>query len=345
MSFSTMNSASTTLYQPVTYLTHPLIEIYPAQTILELQFFLHANLASQFLSPETFSLSPFTLLLTPGCLPPTPVYAACLQAGIAWPQWIHALGGKALYVFVMDSNLKVRIGEVDDAVTFWFVDPSLESSAHPTSKIQTQISSDEHQSLMTLKLQATLDSIQMSALLTSSCLFNSTRNAANDSDSESDTELTASSSLFSSSMSSLSSTASSPISKSSNLSLPLEIPASSKVPIYVPRGCCPTPSLAPAQMIDATSHHHLSHSQRRLARSTVDKGKVDTCRYTYQGGQTLVMMGGVMLGGVKSAGTVNAEKATKPRSSTIRTPQSVSTTNFQTIKKGPDSSKNWHACV
>ncbi|KAJ3784276.1 hypothetical protein GGU10DRAFT_33396 [Lentinula aff. detonsa] len=132
MSFSTGNSASTTLYQLMTYLTCPLIEIYPAQTILQLQFFLHANLASQFLSPETFSLSPFTLLLTPGCLPPTPVCAACLQAGIAWPQWIRALGGKALYVFVMDSNLKM----------------------------QTQISSDEDQSPMTLKLQATLDSVR-----------------------------------------------------------------------------------------------------------------------------------------------------------------------------------------
>ncbi|KAJ3735605.1 hypothetical protein DFJ43DRAFT_817174 [Lentinula guzmanii] len=359
MSFSTGNSASTTLYQLVTYLTRPLIEIYPAQTILQLQFFLHANLASQFLSPETFSLSPFTLLLTPGCLPPTPVYAACLQAGIAWPQWIRALGGKALYVFVMDGNLKVRTGEVDDAVTFWFADPS-ESSAHPTSKIQTQISSDEDQSPMTLKLQATLDSVRsrsstaakprMSALLTSSCLFNSTRNAVNDSDSESDTESTASSSLFSEtssieSMSSLSSTASSPVSKSSNLSLPLEIPASSKVPVYIPRGRRAAPSLAPAQTIDTTSHHHLSRSQRRLARSTVDKGKVDTCRYTYQGGQTLVMTGGVMLGGVKSAGAVNSPKVTKPRSSTIRTPQSVSTINSQTIRKGPDSSKNWRARV
>ncbi|KAJ3749922.1 hypothetical protein DFH05DRAFT_11743 [Lentinula detonsa] len=272
MSFSTGNSASTTLYQLVTYLTCPLIEIYYAQTILQLQFFLHANLASQFLSPETFSLSPFTLLLTPGCLPPTPVCAACLQAGIAWPQWIRALGGKALYVFVMDGNLKVRIGEVDDAVTFWFAEP-LEPLAHPTSKMQTQISSDEDQSPMTLKLQATLDSVRSrsspaakprkSALLTSSSLFNSNRNAFNDLNSESDTDSTPSSSLFSKtssieSMSSLSSTASSPVSKSSNLSLPLEIPASSKVPVYVPCGRRPALSLAPAQMIDPTSHHHLS---------------------------------------------------------------------------------------
>ncbi|KAJ3983175.1 hypothetical protein F5890DRAFT_1601700 [Lentinula detonsa] len=281
------------------------------------------------------------------------------HAGIAWPQWIRALGGKALYVFVMDGNLKVRTGEVDDAVTFWFADPS-ESSACPTSNIQTQISSDEDQSPMTLKLQATLDSVRscsspaakprMSALLTSSCLFNSTRNALNDSDSESDTESMASLSLFSEtssieSMSSLSSTASSPVSKLSNLSLPLEIPASSKVPVYVPRGRHAAPSLAPAQTIDPTSHHHLSRSQRRLAHSTVDKGKVDTCWYTYQGGQTLVMTGGVMLGGVKSAGTDNATKATKPCSSTIQMPQSVSTINSQTTRKGPDSSKNWRAHV
>ncbi|KAJ3784075.1 hypothetical protein GGU10DRAFT_388590, partial [Lentinula aff. detonsa] len=65
MSFSTGNLALTTLYQLVTYLTRPLIEIYPTQTILQLQFFLHANLTSQFLSPETFSLSPFTFHLSP----------------------------------------------------------------------------------------------------------------------------------------------------------------------------------------------------------------------------------------------------------------------------------------
>ncbi|KAJ3980974.1 hypothetical protein F5890DRAFT_1538476 [Lentinula detonsa] len=150
---------------------------------------------------------------------------------------------------------------------------SEEPLAHPTSKMQTQISSDEDQSPMTLKLQATLDSVRSrsspaakprkSALLTSSSLFNSSRNAFNDLDSESDTDSTPSSSLFSKtssieSMSSLSSTASSPVSKSSNLSLPLEIPASSKVPVYVPCGRRPALSLAPAQMIDPTSHHHLS---------------------------------------------------------------------------------------
>ncbi|KAJ3865748.1 hypothetical protein EV359DRAFT_38119 [Lentinula novae-zelandiae] len=332
MSSFTTNSASITLYQLVAYLTRPLIELYPSQTMLQLQFFLHANLVSQFVASETSTLSPFTLFLTPVSLPPTPVYTACLQAGVAWPQWIRALGGNALYVCVMENSLKVRIGETGDVVTVWSTEPR--DAPATSTKIQT---STECESPMALKLRAMLDSVRTRSTsadtprkpiaLPTPCLSH-TDVDVNDSDSESDTESTTSSSLFSEtssteSMSSISSAASSPVSKTSNLP------------------------------VDSSLPQRLSRSQRRLARATVDKAKVEVCRYTYQGGQTLVMTGGVMLGGVKPPAVIpTATKATKSHSNTAQLAPTVLTTATRpsATKKnsamlGSDSSRNWRARV
>ncbi|KAJ3851360.1 hypothetical protein EV368DRAFT_65822 [Lentinula lateritia] len=351
MSSFTTNSASITLYQLVAYLTRPLIEHYPSQTILQLQFFLHANLVSQFVASETSLLSPFTLFLTPVSLPPTPVYAACLQAGVAWPQWIRALGGNALYVCVMENSLKVRIGETGDVVTVWSTEPRDALATSISSKVLTKTQTNiECESPMGLKLRAMLDSVRTRSTptdtprLPTSCLSH-TDVDANDSDSESDTESTTSSSLFSEtsstdSMSSISSAASSPAPKTSNLSV-------EKVPVYVPRHRRNITSDPPAPAQDSTLPQRLSRSQRRLARATVDKAKVDVCRYTYQGGQTLVMTGGVMLGGVKPS-----TEATRSHSNTTQLAHMVLTTTTRppATKKtsamlGSDSSRNWRARV
>ncbi|KAJ3827344.1 hypothetical protein F5880DRAFT_1503942 [Lentinula raphanica] len=355
MSASVTNSALTTLYQVVTYLTQPLIKVYPSQAVLQLQFNLHANLASQFLSADTSSLSPFTLLLAPSSLPPAPVYAACLQAGLVWSEWIRALGGRAFYVFVMDGHLKVRIGETGDAVTIWSAETTNSSNSSTIAKLETQRSSSttndrDSESPMTLKLQAMLDSVRCRAL-TKKPSATSTNDSADDSDSdsdsESDTDSTTSSSLFSEtssidSMSSVSSTTSSPILKTS--SLPPKTTVSTDRAVYVPRHRFTTTPPVPTEVADSVSRPLLSRSQRRLARATVDKTKVDTCRYTYQGGQTLVMTGGVMLGGVKAAGNVtkpmNARNNVTVARSTQAGPSKVKPQMMMT-KNGPDASKNW----
>ncbi|KAJ3730477.1 hypothetical protein C8R42DRAFT_715166 [Lentinula raphanica] len=365
MSVSVTNSALTTLYQLVTYLTQPLIKVYPSQAVLQLQFYLHANLASQFLSADTSSLSPFTLLLAPSSLPPAPVYAACLQAGLVWSEWIRALGGRAFYVFVMDGHLKVRIGETGDAVTIWSAETTSNSSTSSMiTNLETQSSSAsasndrDSESPMTLKLQAMLDSVRSRALPKNptrtlpafSCINTKDTTDDSDSDSESDTDSTTSSSLFSETssvdtMSSVSSTTSSPILKTSIL-----LPSTDKA-IYVPRHRLTTatttttpPVSVSTEVADSVSRPLFSRSQRRLARATVDKAKVDTCRYTYQGGQTLVMTGGVMLGGVKNA----AGNATKPMNarnnvtvarSTQAVPSKVKPQMM--MMNGPDSSQNW----
>ncbi|KAF5375763.1 hypothetical protein D9757_009007 [Collybiopsis confluens] len=321
MQASAMVSTSAALYHVVTYLTRPLTAVYPARTVMQLQMFLYNNLATQFLA-ETV-LSPFTLVLTPTLLPPTPLYAACLQSGVEWPRWIHALGGQVLFVCVMEDTLKVRIGEVGDVVTVWsdeLVGVSTRTSGSP----------------MAAKLQAMLDSVRArncsadKSITVSSVLTSTTAaDVGNDDDSESvsDTESTTSSSLFSetSSTSSISSTSSSPVTKSSTLPS-VEMAAASKAPVYVPRHRRNT------TFSNTTQPQLLSRSQRHLARTAVDSSKVDVCRYMYEGGQTSVMTGGVMLGAVKPTNATPA--ASKPK-----------TKPAAKVAKGPNSSQNWRVRV
>ncbi|KAE9399670.1 hypothetical protein BT96DRAFT_682374 [Gymnopus androsaceus JB14] len=351
---ASMNSASTSLYQLVAYLTRPLVAVYPAQTVLQLQISLHGNLASQFLT-ET-SLSPFTLLLSSASLPPTPIYAACLQSGVSWPQWIHALGGQTLYLCVMPNRLSVRVGEVGDAVTIWSEEP-IEVPAISRMKIQTQSQSENDESPIALKLKAMLDSARARSssaeqsaksivpptLLATTCLSRQFSDDADDiSDSESDTESTTSSSLFSDmssteSMSSVSST-SSPISKSADLPLIVEKPNNLiawRAPVSIPQH--------PTQ--------HLSRSQRRLAHAMVDKSKADVCQYKYQGGQTSVMTGGVMLGAVKPVATATKSR-NSPASAASTTgsqrqafPRAATKPRVAKVMLVLDSSNNWRTRI
>ncbi|KAE9408322.1 hypothetical protein BT96DRAFT_1013414, partial [Gymnopus androsaceus JB14] len=68
------NSNNATLSQLMTLLTRPLAFVYTIQTVAQLELFLHANFAS--IIPTQQPISPFTLLLSPTQLPPTPIYAA-----------------------------------------------------------------------------------------------------------------------------------------------------------------------------------------------------------------------------------------------------------------------------
>ncbi|KAF9074164.1 hypothetical protein BDP27DRAFT_221108 [Rhodocollybia butyracea] len=336
MHASRMTSTSTTLYQLVTYLTRPLINVYPPQTVLQLQIFLHANLASRFLAEAC--LSPFTLPLSSQSLPPTPIYAACLQSGVAWPEWIGAfkLGGKTLYICVMENNIKVRVGESGDAVAVWNDEPvDIPAISKIKTQNQTQTGSDSR-SPMASKLEALLASVRarnspeepkqsivIPSLLATACHSHQSSVDDDDSDSESDTESTTSS-FFSEtsstdSMTSVSSTTSSPVQKSSSLTL------DAKAPIYVPR--------MRLMAAESTPAHYLSRSERRLTSATVDKSKADICQYKYQGGQTSVMTGGVMLGSVK------------PTTAVTPSPCPHIATEGRNVKHVSRSSNNWRTRV
>ncbi|KAF9064196.1 hypothetical protein BDP27DRAFT_1450902 [Rhodocollybia butyracea] len=334
------SSESATLSQLVMLLTRPLAVVYPAQAIAQLQSFLHANLVC-----IHQPVSPFTLLLSPACLPPTPIYAACLQAGIAWPEWIRALGNQVMYIFVMEGSLTLRIGEFGEPITLWSEDivqvPSI--SKTKTGVARPMLSKLRDMLAVRERASAAPESLPI-ALPTLISFPTQTDDDDTISESDSDTESTTSSTGFSEassdeSMTSVSSTSSSPISASCDLPT---VPK--KTSVYVPP-CRMASAKGDSDVINTDSipsHHLLSRPQRRLAPVAVDKSKDSICRYTYQGGQTGVMTGGVMLGKVEpssSAGAVRQVPTTTP-APTRESLRRTSRKRAGAVMLGPDSS-NW----
>ncbi|KAH7914503.1 hypothetical protein BJ138DRAFT_387254 [Hygrophoropsis aurantiaca] len=113
-----------TLAQAIAYLTRPLILTHPAATIIRLQLVLEANLTALF-APSWVPKEPLRgsgrrcLTLSPACLPPRAVYAACLAAGVQWFDWIAALGGREFDFFVDPGCISIRFGKGAKLVTIW----------------------------------------------------------------------------------------------------------------------------------------------------------------------------------------------------------------------------------
>ncbi|KAE9391077.1 hypothetical protein BT96DRAFT_925531 [Gymnopus androsaceus JB14] len=318
-----ISTSNATLFQLMTLLTRPLALAYPVQTVAQLELFLHANFAS--IIPTQQPISPFTLLLSPTHLPPTPIYAACLQAGIEWAEWIRALGGKVMYVFVREGCLKLRIGETGDVVTLWEEDPT-DNDIPMISKLRNR------DTQMIEKLKGMLDSVRQQPISLPT-LF--PLPASEDDDecmSDSDSESTASSSS-SSCFSDASAESMTSVSSSGSASSP------KKTSVYVP----PAKARLAAAVLksDSIPSHRLSsfslsHSQRRSSPVVIAPSK-PRARYTYQGGETGVVTGGVMLGKAAPAAAPIRATTTATREPLRRSPRKHS----GTVMLGPDSVSNW----
>ncbi|KAJ3997147.1 hypothetical protein F5050DRAFT_1460610 [Lentinula boryana] len=337
-------SSSATFSQLVSILTRPLAMLYPAEAVSQLQVFLHANFNSMFSAQQ--SISPFTILLSPTSLPPTPIYAACLQAGIVWSDWIRALGNQVTYILVMDGSLTLRIGESGEPVIVWSEDPIQVPAISKTAQgIDIPVSLKRRSTLHSLRANLEARSSLPISLPTLLPLSGPSMDVDDSlSDSDSDSESTASSSRFSEassaeSMTSVSSS-SSPVSAATDLPY-MATTVSEKTSVYVPPHKLAVTSFSmDTDSESIPSHRLLSRSQRRLARIAVDKTKTSVCQYTYQGGQTGVMTGGVMLG----KPTLNSSTLAKPASTdatSTRAPFRRSTRKrSETVMLGPDT-PNW----
>lgn len=325
-----ISNTNATISHLVTLLTRPLAFVYAAQTVAQLELFLHANLASVVSTHQ--AISPFTLLLSPTHLPPTPIYAACLQAGIEWATWIRALGDKVLYVFITEGCLKLRIGETGEVVTLWEEDPS-DYEVPMISKIRNR------DAPMIQKLKGILDSArerttqQLEQPISLPTLFSLPASADDDDEcmSDSDSESTTSSSRFSEISSAESMTS---VSSSGSISPP------KKTSVYIPPA--KAAKLAAALHSDSDSSipsHRLSslRSQRRSAPIPVAQNKPRT-RYTYQGGETGVVTGGVMLGKSSASAKVASPLAATATREPLR---KSSRKHTGTVMLGPDSVANW----
>lgn len=125
MAVSTSTSISVTVAQAVSFLTRPLIVSYPAPTIVKLRLILEANLTALY-APTWVPREPLRgsgrrcLTLSPDCLPPRVIYAACLATNVQWFDWISLLGG-AEFDFIVDPGcVSIRPhGRSSQMVTVW----------------------------------------------------------------------------------------------------------------------------------------------------------------------------------------------------------------------------------
>jgi protein Tob/BTG len=59
------------------------------------------------------------LTLSPDCLPPRAVYAACIAAGVQWFDWIALLGGREFDFFVDPGCVSMRLDRRGQFVSIW----------------------------------------------------------------------------------------------------------------------------------------------------------------------------------------------------------------------------------
>lgn len=118
------SALSVTLAQAIAYLTRPLTLSYPGATVIRLQLVLEANLTALFASSwvpgdPLRGSGRRCLTLSPTCLPPRAIYAACLATGVQWFDWMAALGGREFDFFVDPGCISVRFGKGSKLITIW----------------------------------------------------------------------------------------------------------------------------------------------------------------------------------------------------------------------------------
>ncbi|KAJ7594760.1 hypothetical protein C8J56DRAFT_927616 [Mycena floridula] len=189
-----MSSALSTL---VSFLTRPLILVYPSETVSTVRLILEANL-----SPLFTTSVPFTFVFSASATPPAPFFTACLLSGVSWSEWTKVFEVQDLHFFVSKESITVAINPSGTpSLSIWAQDID-ESTAVPCISKQRLSSRllDTTRSIKIPSLPACLDPV-----------------IEIDSDSDSDSESNASFTFSSSteSLTSMSSVSSSPVMKSS----------------------------------------------------------------------------------------------------------------------------------
>ncbi|THU92933.1 hypothetical protein K435DRAFT_780050, partial [Dendrothele bispora CBS 962.96] len=315
-----------------------------------LQLVLQANLSS-FLSFTP--VADASLADNQKLVPIPPIYAGCLSSGISWDDWIRVLTaglGNDVYVFVMEGCIRVGVPKMDikegeqglDLIELW---------REPEEK-------SEH-SPMALKLRATLNSVharkaaaQASALSTTtsttrarssspdSTVKSPSSSTSSDVDYDSDNDSTTSSSCsavskFSSrssgSMTSVSTTCSDVTNDDSddknenknNDRVFYRRPGATTTPV-VSRHRAPRPTTSKMTFATRTKAEcHKPQSAPTTTTSTI-RTLAPKSRYMYEGGETGVVTGGVMLGTASATPATSSWRAS--RSSSKGTKKNASAT-------------------
>lgn len=152
------SALSVTLAQAIAYLTRPLSRSYPGATVTRLQLVLEANLTALFASSwvpgdPLRGSGRRCLTLSPTCLPPRAIYAACLATGVQWFDWMAALGGREFDFFVDPGCISVRFGKGSKLITIWSEELATEANTFLESALPPVTPANFHGSSKTLAQQ------------------------------------------------------------------------------------------------------------------------------------------------------------------------------------------------
>ncbi|KAJ7275356.1 hypothetical protein B0H12DRAFT_254579 [Mycena haematopus] len=122
-----MSNLSATVAHAVSFLTRPLLKSYASSTIMKLQLVLEPSLTALYapswdINDPTRGSGRRCLTLSPHCLPPRAVYAACIATGVQWFDWIALLGGREFDFFVDPGCVSMRLdrkGPASQLITIW----------------------------------------------------------------------------------------------------------------------------------------------------------------------------------------------------------------------------------
>ncbi|KAG9223068.1 hypothetical protein PLEOSDRAFT_1111358 [Pleurotus ostreatus PC15] len=311
----------------VSFLTRPLILAYPATSIIRLQLVLEANLIAAF-APSWVPAQPLRgsgrrcLSLAPTCLPPRPVYNACIAAAIQWFDWISLLGAAEFDLFVDPGCVSIRVAghSPSQLITIWSDELPSPTAFAPFSPVPApapaavdkktlaqqllEQDTEEDDNIFTMIadevaaptwMTPILDQFPVPAMLERSASPLSTFSSSSDSDPES-----LDGSLFHSRCSSRASNSSRSTAATSVSAFSLSLSSKNASPVAAAPASA-LPAAASKLNANAVPFKQSRRERARQARVYVDTTKKEVT--PYDGGKTTVLTGGVMLGGPKASST------------------------------------------
>jgi hypothetical protein len=290
MAFNTQPTIPTSITQAIDFLTRPLILIHAPTKVISLQLVLQSTLTAAYLPARQNSHPRMTLSLSPASLPPRPIYAACIASGVQWSEWISVLGGTPFDLVIDPSFVTVIVG--DKTATVWQAPAPLRavssiqaslratvSSALARAKLRTlaqQLLESDHEDEEAEEIFTMISKTTMVSPTPTRGAFHITLPVSPpspDSSRPSSRSSNVSDFSFSSSEESVSS-----ISSASSI-------ASTKAAFLA------------ADQIRVQPKPKVASRCERAPRVYVDNTKKEVTKYSYEGGVSTVLTGGVMLGG------------------------------------------------
>lgn len=366
----TSSTTSASINQAINFLTRPLVLTQTPDMVASLQSILRTTLQA------VYRDSRLTLSFSATCLPPRPVYAACIASGFRWADWIHLLGARDFDLIIEPRVVKVASASpIPRIVTIWS-----EATAPPFMQTllsrldfqepQVPISKLGQQSLVQASLRATVNSALSRAqtrTLAQQLLESDHKEEADElfamisksimSPTPTREQFTfekpkpfmPSMTSFPSALSSpepISSPDSSrPSSRSSTFSTfsfsddDESVTSASSISSFDFLAST-KPSIkitTPINVFNKNAPAFIPRQSRPAPRVFIDNNKKDVTKYLYQGGVSTVLTGGVMLGG----GATNGPKAVKPKAEEVPKYRAPGGSKKFAAAQNPASTNSW----